>query len=82
MEPTTLGAILSFVGSAFGTLAGILINSKLTNYRIEQLEKKVDAYNNVKDRTTELEAWKESVNLEFKDIKSRLDKLEAFHMKG
>ena len=30
---------IALIGSALGTFAGILINSKLTNYRIEQLEK-------------------------------------------
>ena len=33
-------ALVSVIGSFIGTLSGIIINSKLTNYRIEQLENK------------------------------------------
>jgi len=32
-------AILSFAGTAIGTLGGIIASAKLTNYRIQQLEK-------------------------------------------
>ena len=38
-----------------GTFAGIAVNSKLTNYRIAQLEKKVDKHNSVIERTVKLE---------------------------
>ena len=33
-------AFITLLGSGMGTLAGIVVSSKLTNYRIEQLEKK------------------------------------------
>lgn len=33
-------ALLSFVGTLLGSLADIVTSAKLTNYRIEQLEKK------------------------------------------
>jgi len=39
-------AILSFAGTAIGTLGGIIASAKLTNYRIQQLEKKVEEHNN------------------------------------
>lgn len=48
-------AILALVGTTIGSLAGVMTANKLTVYRIDQLEKKVDQYNNVKDRTTCLE---------------------------
>lgn len=48
-------ALISLVGSLGGTFGGILVSSKLTTYRIEQLERKVEEYNKVKDRTYELE---------------------------
>ena len=75
-------SLISVLGSALGTFAGIMINSKLINFRIEQLEKKVDKHNKVIERTTELETWKESVVDELKEIKSKLQRLEEFHMKG
>lgn len=50
-----ISLIISLIGSAIGTFGGILASNKLTNYRIEQLEKKVDKHNSVIDRTYRLE---------------------------
>lgn len=36
-------AIISLCGTALGTFGGIYASARLTSYRIEQLEKKVDA---------------------------------------
>ena len=47
--------LITLIGSAIGTFGGILASNKLTNYRIEQLEKKVDKHNSVIDRTYRLE---------------------------
>lgn len=35
-------AVLALIGTLSGSIGGIIISSKLTNYRLEQLEKKVD----------------------------------------
>ncbi len=35
-------ALLSLLGTVAGSLAGVLASSKLTRYRLEQLEHKVD----------------------------------------
>ena len=45
MEHDVLIALLSLAGTLTGTLGGILTSARLTNYRIEQLEKKVDRHN-------------------------------------
>jgi hypothetical protein len=47
--------LLSLGGTLCGTFAGILTSTKLTNYRIEQLEKKVEKHNSVVERTALLE---------------------------
>lgn len=47
--------LFSFLGSAVACFAGILTSQKLTNFRIEQLEKKVDKHNNLIERMTALE---------------------------
>lgn len=80
MDSNIIVALIAFAGSAIGTFGGILTSQKLTQYRIGQLEKKVDEYNNVKTRTTELETWKSSVNHEIEEIKDRVSKLEGLHM--
>ena len=47
---TIIVALISLVGTLAGSLGGIMVSSKLTNYRIEQLEKKVDKHNNFAER--------------------------------
>ena len=55
MEHTVLVAVLSLAGTLVGTFGGILASNKLTVYRIEQLEKKVDKHNSVIERTYKIE---------------------------
>lgn len=55
MPTEIIVALLGLLGSAVGSFVGIIVNSKLTTYRIEQLEKKVDKHNNVIERTYQLE---------------------------
>lgn len=55
MADTIIVALLSLVGTLGGTFGGILTANKLTNYRIEQLEKKVSEHNNLIARMYEVE---------------------------
>lgn len=50
MAPEVFVAVLSLLGTLIGSLAGIIAANRLTNYRIEQLEKKVDKHNNLIER--------------------------------
>ena len=45
MDTTIVNALISGCFSLAGALIGILASAKLTTYRIEQLEKKVDKHN-------------------------------------
>lgn len=72
MSEVVLVALLSLLGTLIGSLAGILTANKLTNYRIEQLEKKVEKHNNVLERVYNLEE-DEAV------IKERIKHLEEYH---
>ena len=55
MEQDVLIALLSLAGTLTGTLGGILTSARLTNYRIEQLEIKVDRHNGIGERIPVLE---------------------------
>ena len=55
MSDVVIVALLSLAGTVIGSWAGIRQANKLTNYRIEQLEKKVDKHNSIVERTYELE---------------------------
>jgi len=55
LSDVVIVALLSLAGTVIGSWAGIRQANKLTNYRIEQLEKKVDKHNSIVERTYELE---------------------------
>lgn len=55
MQPEVIVGLLSLCGTLIGTLGGIIATSKLTNYRIQQLETKVDKHNNLIDRMYKVE---------------------------
>lgn len=50
-----LPSLLSLIGTLVGTFGGILTGSRLTTYRLEQLEKKVEKHNTIVERTYRLE---------------------------
>ena len=80
MEIGYLPQLISVLGSALGTFAGIMVNSRLVNYRIEQLEKKVDMHNKVIDRVYKLERRDAVVEEEIKVANHRISDLE--HLAG
>ncbi len=55
MDNTVIVAMLSLAGTLFGSLGGIVVSSKLTAYRLEQLEKRVNEHNNFARRIPVLE---------------------------
>lgn len=69
MDPTVIAALLSLAGSLAGTFAGIVVSSKLTNYRLEQLEAKVAAHNKVVERTFKLEGQVLELQHDVRDLK-------------
>ena len=56
MTEAVVVAAMSLLGALLGSLAGVVTSSKLVNYRLEQLERKVQAHNNLIERTFQLEA--------------------------
>ena len=55
MPSEVLVAIISGAGTLLGSVIGIIASSKLTNYRIGQLEKKVDKHNRFGERIPVIE---------------------------
>lgn len=56
MPNEVLVAVLALVGTLFGSGSGILISNKLVNYRIEQLEIKLDKYTDKSDEVIKEQA--------------------------
>lgn len=73
MSETIIVALLSLLGTVLGTFGGILTASKLTNYRIEQLEKKVEKHNHVIERVYELEKQEAVINEEIRNMSHQIE---------
>ena len=56
MDDSVIVALIALLGTAFGSVAGILAANRLVIYRIEQLEGKVAKHNNLIERIYKLEA--------------------------
>lgn len=79
METEIIVAIIAAAGGLLGSLFGVMASSRLTNYRIGQLEKKVDKHNSLVERTYRLE---QAVGINQEKIKvanHRIEDLEGFH---
>lgn len=69
---TIIVAVLSLIGTLGGSLGGIVVSSKLTAYRIQQLENKVAEHNNFARRMPVIEE-------QIDNLARRIDDLEEFH---
>ena len=61
-------AVLSLLGTIIGSLSGVLAANRLTNYRIQELEKKVEKHNTVIERTYRLEEMMKVANNRLSDL--------------
>ena len=70
MSEATIVALLGFAGTLMGSLLGVLAAQKLTQYRLAQLEEKVNKHNNLIERTYKLEGQMQECQHDIKDLKS------------
>ena len=82
MGDTIAVALISFAGTLIGTFGGIITANKLTNYRIAQLEKKVEKHNSVVERVYQLEKGEAVIEEEIKVANHRIADLENNDIKG
>ena len=76
MSDIVIVAIWGFLGTAVGSISGILASSKLTAYRLERLEKKVEKHNNLVERVYIVEGDIKVIKNDIQDLK------EAVHNEG
>lgn len=74
MPPEIVISVISFMGTLAGALIGVLTANKLTNYRIEQLEKRVEKHNNVIERMALAEASIKSAHHRLDEMREELEK--------
>ena len=76
MDSNIIVALFSLAGTLIGTFGGIITANKLTNFRIEQLEKKAEKHNTIVERTYILERDLKTAFNYIEEIKTRQDKEE------
>lgn len=79
MSDTIIVAVLALIGTLGGSLGGILTANRLTNYRIQQLEEKVEKHNKVIERVYNLETHEELMEEKIKVANRRINDLEKYH---
>lgn len=76
MSSDVITALIGLVGSGIGSVIGIICNTRLTAYRIKELEKKVDKHNTVVERTYKIEERLSVIDEEIKVANHRINDLE------
>ena len=76
MSEAVVVALIGLAGSGAGAFGGILISSKLTQYRLEQLERRVQAHNNLIERTYRLEERAQLQEERFRAVSRRVEDME------
>lgn len=69
MNSEVVVALIGLIGSVLVQFGGIMVNSKLTNYRVEQVEKKIDK---LTDSAAEIYTLKQEIAI----LKTRLSQVE------
>ena len=73
LETEIVVALIALVGTLLGSGGGVLVSSKLTNYRLQQLEKRVAEHNNYARRMPVVEE-------QIKTISRKVSDLEGLHL--
>lgn len=68
MDSTIFVAILSLLGTLAGSLGGIVVSSKLVNFRLQQLENRVAEHNHFARRLPVLEEQIKVANHRIEDL--------------
>lgn len=76
MDTEVICTLLTLAGSLGGSLGGILISNRLSNYRIEQLEKKVEKHNSLVERVYNLEQREAVIDEKIAEANHRISDLE------
>ena len=71
MESEIIVALLGICGTVMGSFLGVLAAGKLTQYRLQQLEEKVNKHNSIIERTFLLEGRMTEAEHDIRDLKTR-----------
>ena len=80
MKTEIIIAILALLGTLGGSFMGVITANRLVNYRIEQLEKKVDKHNSVIERTYKIEKSIALIEEIVERNEDAVNELRGYHM--
>ena len=72
-------ALIGFLGTIIGSAIGVVASSKLINYRLQQLEAKVNKHNNLIERTYTIEKHECVVDEHLEMIENEIKELKEYH---
>ena len=76
IDSSVIVAVISGICTLLGSGLGVIASGKLTSYRIEQLEKRVDQHNHLVERMYALEDRMNILDEKVKVANHRIDDLE------
>ena len=65
-------SIIALIGTAIGSVSGVIASNRLVNWRIRSLEEKVDRHNNLIERMYQVEARSKSNTHRIDELEGRL----------
>lgn len=77
MTETIIVGVLSLIGTGLGGVISVMAANKLTNYKIEQLQKQVEKHNSMIERTFKLEEHAAVVDEQIKVANHRIADIEG-----
>ena len=69
MSDTIIVSLIGLAGSGLGAFAGVMASARLTQYRLQMLEEKVNKHNNMVERTYALEGRMTEAEHDIRDLK-------------
>ena len=79
MDATIIVSVLSLVGTLVGSISGVLVANKSSNYRIDQLEKSMDKQNSKLESAISEQTNKfERVLVIERDLKTVFNRLDEY----
>ena len=69
MDSSIAVALIGLAGSGLGAFGGVMASARLTQYRLKKLEEKVQAHNNLIERTYRVEVRMTEAEHDIRDLK-------------
>lgn len=74
MATEIIVALIALLGTLGGSLGGILVSNKMSIYRIEQLEKKIENLTEALKKITEIETHVRILDMRVNDLENDVEK--------